>query len=90
MVVISNRCYARVGLMGNPSDCFEGKVLAECIENFYAEATLSTMGCQKYANIITESPIRSFECVHVRVRVNGLSISVVLGNAGMRICNTIL
>ena len=39
--VISEKCYARVGLMGNPSDGFGGKTLSFLINNFFAEVTLT-------------------------------------------------
>lgn len=31
------QAYARTGLLGNPSDQFEGKSIALCISNYYAE-----------------------------------------------------
>ncbi|XP_037123123.1 glucuronokinase with putative uridyl pyrophosphorylase isoform X1 [Syngnathus acus] len=37
---ITCRSFARVGLMGNPSDCFNGKTIAMTIMNFWAEVTL--------------------------------------------------
>ncbi|XP_060799802.1 glucuronokinase with putative uridyl pyrophosphorylase isoform X3 [Neoarius graeffei] len=37
---ITFRSYARVGLMGNPSDGFNGKTIAMTISNFWAEVTL--------------------------------------------------
>ncbi|XP_051934889.1 glucuronokinase with putative uridyl pyrophosphorylase isoform X2 [Hippocampus zosterae] len=37
---ITFRSFARVGLMGNPSDCFNGKTIAMTIMNFWAEVTL--------------------------------------------------
>nr|XP_057936784.1 glucuronokinase with putative uridyl pyrophosphorylase isoform X2 [Doryrhamphus excisus] len=37
---ITYRSYARVGLMGNPSDGFNGKTIAMSISNFWAEVTL--------------------------------------------------
>ncbi|KAI9283225.1 hypothetical protein BY458DRAFT_427791, partial [Sporodiniella umbellata] len=37
---IHQRAYARVGLMGNPSDGFFGKTMSLLISNFWAEATL--------------------------------------------------
>ncbi|XP_043115329.1 glucuronokinase with putative uridyl pyrophosphorylase isoform X1 [Puntigrus tetrazona] len=37
---ITCRSYARVGLMGNPSDGFNGKTIAMTITNFWAEVTL--------------------------------------------------
>uniref|UniRef100_A0A8C7Z5W0 Nucleotidyl transferase domain-containing protein n=1 Tax=Oryzias sinensis TaxID=183150 RepID=A0A8C7Z5W0_9TELE len=39
-VAITCRSYARVGLMGNPSDGFNGKTIAMTISNFWAEVTL--------------------------------------------------
>ncbi|XP_057206309.1 glucuronokinase with putative uridyl pyrophosphorylase isoform X1 [Triplophysa rosa] len=37
---ITCRSYARVGVMGNPSDGFNGKTIAMTIANFWAEVTL--------------------------------------------------
>ncbi|XP_069391182.1 glucuronokinase with putative uridyl pyrophosphorylase [Paralichthys olivaceus] len=37
---ITRRSFARVGLMGNPSDGFNGKTIAMSISNFWAEVTL--------------------------------------------------
>ncbi|XP_073719309.1 glucuronokinase with putative uridyl pyrophosphorylase [Misgurnus anguillicaudatus] len=37
---ITCRSYARVGLMGNPSDGFNGKTIAMTIANFWAEVTM--------------------------------------------------
>jgi glucose-1-phosphate thymidylyltransferase len=34
---VHKKCYARIGLMGNPSDGFRGKTLSFLIKNFYAE-----------------------------------------------------
>ena len=39
--VIKKRIYARVGLVGNPSDGFYGKTISSCITNFYANVTLT-------------------------------------------------
>lgn len=39
-VPIVQRAYARVGLIGNPSDGFHGKTIALSIKNFWAEATI--------------------------------------------------
>nr|XP_045582385.1 probable glucuronokinase 2 isoform X1 [Procambarus clarkii] len=38
---ITMRAYARVGLMGNPSDGFHGKTISLSIANFWAEATIA-------------------------------------------------
>lgn len=38
--IIRKKAYARVGLMGNPSDGFYGKTMSLLISNFWAEVTL--------------------------------------------------
>ncbi|CAG8477620.1 5109_t:CDS:2 [Cetraspora pellucida] len=38
--LITTRSYARIGLMGNPSDGFHGKTISLLISNFFAEITL--------------------------------------------------
>jgi len=38
--MIKKRAYARIGLMGNPSDGFYGKTISCAIHNFWAEVTL--------------------------------------------------
>ncbi|KAK8738551.1 hypothetical protein OTU49_003931 [Cherax quadricarinatus] len=38
---ITMRAYARVGLMGNPSDGFNGKTVSLSIANFWAEVTIT-------------------------------------------------
>ena len=37
---INCRAYARVGLIGNPSDGFHGKTISLSIQNFWADATI--------------------------------------------------
>ena len=37
---ITNRAYARVGLIGNPSDGFHGKTISLSIKNFWADVTI--------------------------------------------------
>merc|ERR1719319_2239241 len=37
---LTKRAYARVGLMGNPSDGFHGKTIALSIRNFWGEVTI--------------------------------------------------
>jgi len=39
--MIEKKIYARIGLMGNPSDGFYGKTISACISNFYAGITLA-------------------------------------------------
>jgi hypothetical protein len=38
---VEDSCFARVGLMGNPSDGFKGKTLSFLIENFKATVHIS-------------------------------------------------
>jgi glucuronokinase len=40
-VIISERCYARIGLVGNPSDGFYGKTLSMALGNYSAVVSLS-------------------------------------------------
>lgn len=38
--MITKTCYARIGLLGNPSDGFYGATIASCITNYYATMRL--------------------------------------------------
>eukprot|EP00239_Pterosperma_sp_CCMP1384_P003867 CAMPEP_0197844330 /NCGR_PEP_ID=MMETSP1438-20131217/1313_1 /TAXON_ID=1461541 /ORGANISM="Pterosperma sp., Strain CCMP1384" /LENGTH=369 /DNA_ID=CAMNT_0043455057 /DNA_START=85 /DNA_END=1194 /DNA_ORIENTATION=+ len=38
---LKHRVYARVGLLGNPSDGFNGRTISLSLENYYAEVTLT-------------------------------------------------
>ncbi len=40
MSILGHKTYARIGIMGNPSDGFFGKTISVCIENFYAQVVL--------------------------------------------------
>jgi len=40
MLIINKRAYARAGLLGNPSDGYNGKTISIIIRNFWAEAVL--------------------------------------------------
>ncbi len=40
MMSCSVKCHARIGLMGNPSDGFEGKTLSFLLGNFFASVTM--------------------------------------------------
>ena len=35
---VTHRAYARVGLVGNPSDGYYGKTIAVAVDNFFAQA----------------------------------------------------
>jgi len=40
MEIIRNRAYARAGLLGNPSDGYNGKTISVIVRNFWAEVVL--------------------------------------------------
>jgi glucuronokinase len=40
MLIIRKRAYARAGLLGNPSDGYNGKTISVIVRNFWAEAVL--------------------------------------------------
>lgn len=40
LVPVTSRVYARIGLLGNPSDGFFGKTISLSLQNFFAEVTL--------------------------------------------------
>lgn len=40
MIIIRKRAYARAGLLGNPSDGYNGKTISLVIRNFFAEVVL--------------------------------------------------
>jgi glucuronokinase len=40
MQIIRTRCYARAGLVGNPSDGYNGKTISVIVRNFHAEVVL--------------------------------------------------
>src|SRR5438309_1372844 len=40
MLLIRKRAYARAGLIGNPSDGYNGKTISIIVRNFYAEVVL--------------------------------------------------
>ena len=58
MRVVSEKCYARVGLMGNPSDGYGGKTLSVIVKNFFAEVTL-----HESAQLVIEADQSRFESV---------------------------
>ena len=40
MIIIRKRAYARAGLLGNPSDGYNGKTISIIVRNFWAEVVL--------------------------------------------------
>ena len=53
--MVEKRTYARIGLMGNPSDGFYGKTISACITNFYAKVTLTE------SQLLTIEPHKKFD-----------------------------
>eukprot|EP00095_Tigriopus_kingsejongensis_P007749 snap_masked-scaffold815_size93432-processed-gene-0.11 protein:Tk07749 transcript:snap_masked-scaffold815_size93432-processed-gene-0.11-mRNA-1 annotation:"glucuronokinase 1-like" len=50
---IAKRAYARIGLMGNPSDGFFGKTISLSIKNFWAEVTI----CESSKLVLIPHPL---------------------------------
>ncbi|XP_067827005.1 glucuronokinase with putative uridyl pyrophosphorylase isoform X2 [Heptranchias perlo] len=50
---ITRRSYARVGIMGNPSDGFHGKTIAMTISNFWADVTI----CESKKVVLIPHPL---------------------------------
>lgn len=46
--MIVKRVYARIGLLGNPSNSYYGKTISVSLANFFAEVGISVMLVQKY------------------------------------------
>lgn len=46
----SSRVFARIGLLGNPSDLYRGKVISVAIQNYYAEAYIVDSSSCKSSN----------------------------------------
>ncbi len=49
---VEESCFARVGLMGNPSDGFEGKTVSFLIQNFRATVTLEPTSAERGIEIV--------------------------------------
>ena len=55
----TKRAYARVGLVGNPSDGFFGKTIAVAVENFWAEVSIrQSAAIRLVPNPIGDAPWR--------------------------------
>ncbi|KDD76801.1 hypothetical protein H632_c100p3 [Helicosporidium sp. ATCC 50920] len=68
----TRRVYARVGLVGNPSDNFAGKTLAAAIENFWAEVTLTPHHCVEIVPDASDPPTyESLGDLHRHVNEHG-------------------
>lgn len=74
--VLLERCYARIGLMGNPSDGFNGKTLSFLISNFSAEITLTpspeSSKIQIVPNLISDKyEYDDLESLLLHTKING-------------------
>lgn len=83
---ISNRVYARVGLLGAPSDMYNGAVISASLENYFAEVTLNPLSVLKFHAAeddgATEYP--SLEAFEAHIEQNGYSGSITLLQAVVR------
>ncbi|MDR3234098.1 MAG: hypothetical protein LBT46_10630 [Planctomycetaceae bacterium] len=72
MEIIRQRAYARAGLIGNPSDAYNGKVIAVIVKNFYAQATLYEWDrLEIVPSDNDESVFRSLDELTQDVRIHG-------------------
>jgi glucuronokinase len=62
MIIIRQRAYARAGLLGNPSDGYNGKTIAIIVRNFWAEVVLYEWGSVDIVQ--TEDDRASFRSIH--------------------------
>lgn len=72
--MIIERCFARVGLIGNPSDGFGGKTVSLLLGNFYAEVTIldaTTIQIEQNPTMDAPSAFKSLDDLHIHVSKNG-------------------
>jgi glucuronokinase len=62
MLIIRERAYARAGLLGNPSDGYNGKTISLIVRNFWAETVLYEW--DKVEIMLSEHDRASFRSVH--------------------------
>lgn len=62
MIIIRQRAYARAGLLGNPSDGYNGKTISIIVRNFWAEVVLYEWGSVDIVQ--TEDDRASFRSIH--------------------------
>ncbi len=62
MQIIRKRAYARAGLLGNPSDGYNGKTISVIVRNFYAETVLYEW--DKVEILLSEHDRATFRSVH--------------------------
>jgi hypothetical protein len=48
MATVTRRSYARVGLLGNPSDGYHGRTISVLIENYFAEVSTARQACRSH------------------------------------------
>lgn len=61
MTEISQKAYARAGLLGNPSDGYNGKTISLIVKNFFAQVTLTPS--KRLAFVLPESESNSFDSI---------------------------
>ena len=62
MLIIRKRAYARAGLLGNPSDGYNGKTISLIVRNFWAETVLYEW--DKVEILLSDHDRASFRSIH--------------------------
>ncbi|MFO0902410.1 MAG: hypothetical protein U0939_05380 [Pirellulales bacterium] len=62
MQIIRERAYARAGLVGNPSDGYNGKTISVIVRNFFAEVTLYEW--ERIELLLSQEDHSRFDSVH--------------------------
>lgn len=79
--VIRQRCYARVGLMGNPSDNFNGKCISLTVKNYWVDVLLlPTRGSSSDFNDASSMLLPSPSPPPIRLLPNPISDQTVFGS----------
>ena len=62
--LVEEKCFARVGLMGNPSDGFHGKTVSFLLSNFFAQVTITAQSKERGVEIHDPALFRDLEALH--------------------------
>lgn len=65
-------CHPRIGILGNPSDGYGGRVLAACFENFEASATVHVTSRPSHGDILRILDLEFADVDDLRQRIVGL------------------
>lgn len=67
--VVEEKCHARVGLLGNPSDGFQGKTVSFLLGNFFAQVRIEEQAKEKGVEIHDPFVCSSLEALYHHSRV---------------------